>query len=65
MRRFSVKMNDIGKEFKLKLFINGRHTVLKPFLKNFIKQIILSMVFNLDGIKDPKKIELMIEKESR
>ena len=58
-------MNDIGKEFKLKLFINGRHTVLKPFLKNFIKQIVLAMVFNLDGIKDPKKIELMIEKESR
>ena len=55
-------MNDIGKEFKLKLFINGRHTVLKPFLKNFIKQIVLSMVFNLDGIKDPKKIELVIEK---
>jgi len=58
-------MNDIGKEFKLKLYINGKSITLKPFLKNFIKQIILSMVFNLDGIKDPKKIELMIEKESR
>jgi len=55
-------MKDIGKEFKLKLFINGRHATLKPFLKNFIKQIILAMVFNLDGIKDPKKIELVIEK---
>jgi len=65
MRRFSVEMNDIGKEFKLKLYINGKSITLKPFLKNFIKQIILSMVFNLDGIKDPKKIELMIEKESR
>ena len=58
-------MNDIGKEFKLILYINGKSITLKPFLKNFIKQIILSMVFNLDGIKDPKKIELMIEKESR
>ena len=58
-------MNDIGKEFKLKLYINGKSITLKPFLKNFIKQIILSMVFNLDGIKDPKKIELMIEKERR
>ena len=58
-------MLDIGKEFKLKLFINGKSVTLKPFLKNFIKQIILSMVFNLDGIKDPKKIELMIEKERR
>ncbi|MDO8747518.1 MAG: hypothetical protein Q7J72_00150 [Candidatus Omnitrophota bacterium] len=58
-------MKDIGKEFKLKLFINGRHTVLKPFLKNFIKQIVLAMVFNLDGIKDPKKIELVIEKEGK
>lgn len=58
-------MVDIGKEFKLKLFINGKNAALKPFLKNFIKQIILSMVFNLDGIKDPKKIELMIEKERR
>jgi len=65
MRRFSVEMNDIGKEFKLKLYINGKSITLKPFLKNFIKQIILSMVFNLDGIKDPKKIELMIEKERR
>ena len=55
-------MKDIGKEFKLKLFINGRSITLKPFLKNFIKQIILAMVFNLDGIKDPKKIELVIEK---
>lgn len=58
-------MNDIGKEFKLKLFINGKSITLKPFLKNFIKQIILSMVFNLDGIKDPKKVELVIEKERR
>lgn len=58
-------MVDIGKEFKLKLFINGKSITLKPFLKNFIKQIILSMVFNLDGIKDPKKIELMIEKGRR
>ena len=58
-------MLDIGKEFRLKLFINGKNVTLKPFLKNFIKQIILSMVFNLDGIKDPKKIELVIEKERR
>ncbi len=58
-------MVDIGKEFKLKLYINGKSITLKPFLKNFIKQIILSMVFNLDGIKDPKKVELMIEKERR
>lgn len=55
-------MLDIGREFKLKLFINGKHTALKPFLKNFIKQIILAMVFNLNGVKDPQKIELVIKK---
>lgn len=58
-------MVDIGREYKLKLYINGKNITLKPFLKNFIKQIILSMVFNLDGIKDARKIELMIEKERR
>ena len=55
-------MNYIGKEFKLKLYINGKSITLKPFLKNFIKQIILSMVFNLKDMETPEKIELVVEK---
>lgn len=54
-------MKDIGKDFKMRLFVNGKLIPLKPFLSNFIKQIILSMVFNLDGIKKPKRIELVVE----
>lgn len=55
-------MKDIGKDYKLKLFINNKLIPLKPFLRNFVKQIILGMVFNLDGINQPKKIELSVEK---
>ena len=54
-------MKDIGKNFKLRLIINGKIVTLKPFLSNFVKQIILSMVFNLDGLAKPKKIELVVE----
>ena len=58
-------MNDIGKEFKLKLYINGKSITLKPFLKNFIKQIILSMVFNLKYMETPEKIELILKKSKK
>lgn len=54
-------MKDIGKNFRLRLLINGKIVALKPFLSNFVKQIILSMVFNLDGIKTPCKIELVLD----
>ena len=54
-------MKDIGKNFRLRLFINGKIVALKPFLSNFVKQIILSMVFNLDDIKTPRKIELVLD----
>ena len=56
-------MKDIGKDYKLNLFINNQLIPLKPFLKNFVKQIILSMVFNLKDIEAPRKIELILEKE--
>ncbi len=56
-------MKDIGKDYKLNLFINNKLVPLKPFLRNFVKQIILSMIFNLKDIEEPKKIELVVEKE--
>ena len=56
-------MKDIGKDYKLNLFINNQLIPLKPFLKNFVKQIILSMVFNLKDIEAPGKIELILKKE--
>ena len=56
-------MKDIGRDYKLSLFINSKFIPLKPFLKNFVKQIILAMVFNLKGIEAPRKIELILEKE--
>ena len=46
----------------MRLFINNRHIPLKPFLSNFVKQIILSMVFNLKDTGKPEKIELILEK---
>ncbi len=55
-------MKDIGRDFKLRLVINGKVIPLKPFLRNFVKQIILSMIFNLKDIEEPKKIELIVEK---
>lgn len=57
------KMKDIGKDYKLNLFINNKLVPLKPFLRNFVKQIILSMVLNLKDIEEPKKIEIVVEKE--
>lgn len=45
------------------LLINDKPVPLKPFLQNFVKQIILAMVFNLKAIDKPKKIELKLEKE--
>lgn len=56
-------MKDIGKDFKMYLLINDKAVPLKPFLQNFVKQIILAMVFNLKSIDKPKKIELRLEKE--
>mgnify|MGYP001563539732 FL=1 len=55
-------MKDIGKDYKLNLFINNKLIPLKPFLRNFVKQIILAMVFNLKDIETPKRIELVVEK---
>lgn len=55
-------MKDAAKDYKLNLFINNKLIPLKPFLKNFVKQIILSMVLNLKDIEEPKKIELIVEK---
>ena len=54
-------MRYIGKHFRLRLLIDGKYVPLKPFLNNFVKQIILSMVFNLDGVKKPRKIEVVVE----
>lgn len=59
------KMKDIGKDYKLNLFINNKLVPLKPFLRNFVKQIILSMIFNLKDIEGPKKIELVVEREAK
>ena len=42
------------------LLINDKLVPLKPFLQNFVKQIILAMVFNLKAIDKPKKIELKL-----
>ena len=58
-------MKDIGNNFKLRLIINDTYVPLKPFLSNFVKQIILSMVHNLDGIKKPRKIELVVEDKGK
>ena len=58
-------MKDIGKNFKLRLVINGKIVTLKPFLSNFVKQIVLSMVFNLDGVKKLRKIELVVEGDKK
>ena len=55
-------MKDIAKNFKMRLFINNKLIPLKPFLSNFVKQIILSMVFNLKDTGKPEKIELILEK---
>lgn len=55
-------MKDIAKNFKMRLFINSKLIPLKPFLSNFVKQIILSMVFNLKDSGKPEKIELILEK---
>ena len=54
-------MKDIAKNFKMRLFINNKLIPLKPFLSNFVKQIILSMVFNLKDTGKPEKIELILE----
>ena len=61
-RRGSLEMKDIAKNFKMRLFINNKLIPLKPFLSNFVKQIILSMVFNLKDTGKPEKIELILEK---
>ncbi len=58
-------MKDIDKNFKMQLAIDGRHIPLKPFLANFVKQIILAMVLNLKGIEKPKRIELILRKVPR
>jgi len=55
-------VKDIAKNFKMRLFINNKLIPLKPFLSNFVKQIILSMVFNLKDTGKPEKIELILEK---
>lgn len=51
--------------FKMRLFINNKLIPLKPFLSNFVKQIILAMVCNLKDIEDPKKVELVIERSGK
>lgn len=56
-------MKDTAEDYKLNLFINNKLIPLKPFLRNFVKQIILAMVFNLKDIEKPKKIELVVETE--
>lgn len=58
-------MKDIAKNFKMRLFINNKLIPLKPFLSNFVKQIILSMVFNLKDTAKPEKIELILEKTQK
>jgi len=58
-------MKDIGKDYKLNLFINNKLIPLKPFLRNFVKQIILSMVFNLKDMETPEKIELILKKSKK
>ncbi len=58
-------MKDAGKGFKMHLFINDKHIPLKPFLSNFVKQIILSMVCNLKDVDEPKKVELIMERSSK
>lgn len=55
-------MKDIAKNFKMRLFINNKLIPLKPFLSNFVKQIILAMVFNLKDTGKPEKVELILEK---
>lgn len=58
-------MKDLSKNFKMRLFINNKLIPLKPFLSNFVKQIILAMVCNLKNIEDPKKVELVIERSGK
>ena len=58
-------MKDIAKNFKMRLFINNKLVPLKPFLSNFVKQIILSMVFNLKDMETPEKIELILKKSKK
>lgn len=56
-------MLDSAKDLKLRLFINGKYVPLKPFLTNFVKQIILAMVLNLKDVEKPKKVELTLSKK--
>lgn len=58
-------MDEIKNPFKLRLFINGKIIPLKPFLQNFVSQIILALVNNLKDIDEPKKIELKLEKKQK
>ncbi|TAN62554.1 hypothetical protein EPN16_01275 [bacterium] len=58
-------MKELSKNFKMRLFINNKLIPLKPFLSNFVRQIILSMVYNLKDIEDPRKVELIIERSGK
>ena len=58
-------MAEAAKFFKLRLFINNKLITLKPFLSNFVKQIILSMVCNLKDVEKPRKVELVIERSGK
>lgn len=58
-------MKDSDKNFKMRLFINNKLVPLKPFLSNFVKQIILAMVCNLKDVEEPKKVELIIERSGK
>ena len=58
-------MKELGKDFKMRLFINNKLIPLKPFLSNFVRQIILAMVSNLKDVEEPKKVELIIERSGK
>lgn len=58
-------MKDTDKNFKMRLFINNKLIPLKPFLSNFVKQIILGLVCNLKDVEEPKKVELIIERSGQ
>ena len=72
-------MKDTAEDYKLNLFINNKLIPLKPFLRNFVKQIILAMVAQRYHLKmqsnakvEPEplvtlrpKFGMMMEKERR
>jgi hypothetical protein len=60
-----VVQKDVDRDFQLRLFINNKPIPLKPFLQNFLCDIILSLVFNLNDIENPKKIELKLKNKKR